>query len=171
MSVTGSNLEDRILWMSANRSLVEISAALGGTLTPEEVGAKVVQLLHDRNWLSAAQRRQLLQDQLFELIQTYMNWARQGSIPSAKLIKELATELRNFMDNGNNANLADEMLAIQASHAEKMGRGMSLGFQMMLSVLRESGVELSDERAMEILKKVSAVAFAEVDRHVEKLEA
>ena len=168
MTVTNSSIEDKMLAYAASHSPAEISRLLGGVVTPEEVASRTVRLLHDRDWLSLAQKRQLAYIEMQEIVASFRDWARDGSKDAAEIVLRGTQQIMKFLDK-DQASLSEMQVTITAAYAARMGEAISLALDALLSLLRTKGLEISDEEMVEALKVVMPIAFNEIDKSVERL--
>lgn len=162
-----TTIDKRLLRYAAYKSPEEISELLNGVVSPVEVASRVMELLRSRDWLSTLQRKQLLMERVWTLMDTYEDYAFQGSIKSAELVLKAVRELRTMLADDKNA-LETSMFLINESHAEKMGQAVALSFEKLLSELTARDVGISRDDASEILEAVLAPALKEIDNNTDK---
>ena len=166
MSTELSVIDQRLLRYAAHKSPTESSEILNGTVTPAEVASRVQTLLRSRNWLTTLQRKQLLADRLYELLDAYWEWALQGSIKSTDVVFKSIKELRQLLEE-DRVSIDQAMTLITESHAERMGQAVALSFRRLLEILVERNVGVSDEDVEPILRQVLAPAMEEIDQGVQ----
>jgi len=157
-----TTIDKRLLRYAAYKSPEEISELLNGVVSPAEVASRVMELLRSRDWLSTLQRKQLLNERLWELTDVYWDYALQGSVKSAELVLKAVKEIRAMLEE-DKTNIEDAMMRITTEHGQQMGKAISASFELLLQELSERNIKIDDKDADEILLKVLKPAFTSIE--------
>lgn len=156
-------VNDTILRYGDSRSLEELSAMLGGILSPAEVGAHAQKLLSSRNWLTAAQKDQAvtlkMQDLLTELEDLGNGGLDRDKILGLRLraLKEIGARL----DRRRAATEVD-LNTYDANVGRVIGRVVDQTLSYMKGALREKvDPDLWDSLVIEAMRD----ARAEIAKH------
>lgn len=157
-----TTIDKRLLRYAAYKSPEEISELLNGVVSPVEVASRVMELLRSRDWLSTLQKKQLLTDRLWELTDTYWDYASQGSIKSAEIVLKSLKEVRSVLDE-DRINIEEAMTRITTEHGQQMGKAIAASFEMLLKELESRDIKIDAKDADEILLKVLKPAFTSIE--------
>jgi hypothetical protein len=150
----GSGQIDRLLLQGAasGRSAKELSALTNGVVKPEEARLRVSALLEERDWLSQAQRKKLLledlhvlKDELFDRINRY------ASTDAVSPLVGVLKEIGNRLDKGDAATEID-LNRLYENQGVLMGRVVDQALSYMKGALRQQvDADLWDELVKEAL--------------------
>lgn len=152
-----SAIDQKIMRLATHRSPAEISEALNGVVTPEEVRNRLQTLTQDRNWLSLLQRQWLILENLSELTYTYNKYALDGHIKSADLVLRGLSEMRKMVE-GMQTSLEGKMAEITDAQAIKMGNAITQALTVVIL-----GLGADNKRANELMLEAMPVAMKEIE--------
>lgn len=157
-----SEVERKILRMSASHSPEEISRALGGTVSPARVAALTQTLLKQKNWLSSAQEDLQISWELRDVLDQMRNGfqdldALKAQVTVLKLIGErLERRTRATQDDLN---------VLYANQGRIMAQAFDLALSYMKGALRD---DIDPEKWDEAQREGLYHAQAELMKHQAK---
>ncbi|MFF2388887.1 hypothetical protein [Agromyces sp. NPDC058104] len=129
---------DRMLLRGASsgKSPTELSSIVGNTLTPAAAAARVLEILDSRDWLSQAQRKLLLIDDLMDLKDRLMKIAESGNtLDAATPLRQVLQTILKVLET-DKVDIARAMREINRSQARLMLEAIMLMYERV-------GLELS----------------------------
>lgn len=127
-------IDEKILQYAGSHSPEEISALLGGVVSPAKVAAHTQTLLKSRDWLTQAQEEQLLYLRLQKALTTLEN--RYMDNDNARILLSYFKEVRAALSSRSGANEVN-LNALYANQGRLMGRVVDMALSYMKGALRE----------------------------------
>jgi len=150
-------LDDKILKLAPRMSPMEISSEINGVLSPSQVAARVKELLESRDWLSVLEKKKILNDRIWAMMDVYERFALDGNLKSADVFLRAAKELRQMLAEDSNA-VDDQITRVTSAYAEAMAKAIGAALQMLMKRVR-----VPEEKALAILDEVIPVAVKELE--------
>lgn len=136
---------DRILLRgaAAHKSPTEIAKLTNGVLKPAEVAVRVQEILDDRDWLSEAQTKALLVDDLMQLKDVLVEKAVTfKNLDAAKPLISVLTQLDRTL-TAEKFDLNKAMNEISRAHAFLLLQAMDLAFEKLCLDIERAHPEIS----------------------------
>jgi hypothetical protein len=145
---------------AARKSLEEISAAIGGVLSPAECGHRINQILESRDWLSVLdQKRLILEDaaMMLEKLRKQMTDTEYVSKDDANTFRQALTSMLDMIDNVTAKDEA-QMMRITEVHARLMAQAIRLGYERALFELQKNA-NIDEQQAYAALEAAIPIVF------------
>ena len=159
---------DRILLRGAkaHKSLKEISALTNGVIKPAEAGVRILEILDSRDWLSEAQKKMLLLDDMFELKDQLREQAIEFKNKDAvKPLISLLAQIDKTMA-AEKFDLAKAMSEISRAHAALMLSAISLALERSFLELEKRYPDVKKSELTEIFQLAMPAVVREVESRV-----
>lgn len=154
-----NKVDDKLLQLADSHSAEEISALLGGVLSPKTVASHTKKLLKSKNWLTRAEESQLLLHRLrkvlIELEGKFLD--NDNATQRLRYIKEIGARY-----DARDAATQVDLDVLYGNQAIIMGQAIELALQKALTSLRESYPDLLEGDIRQALRLALPVAAAEI---------
>jgi hypothetical protein len=161
-SAPGLGPIDKALLQGAaqRKSLEEISALVGGVLSPAECGYRINQILESRDWLSVLdQKRLILEDaaMMLDKLRKQMDQTEWVTKDDANTFRQALKDMLEMIDNVTAKDEA-QMMRITEAHARVMAQAIRLGYERTLFELQKR-FDIDEQTAYEALERSVPVMF------------
>ena len=159
---------DRVLLRGAasGKSANELSALTNGVIKPAESAARVIAILDSRDWLSQAQARMLLIDEMMQLKDELSERVHDfKSRDDVKPLISIFTLLEKAMA-AEKLDLAKAMSEISRAHAALMLQGISLALERSFLELEKRYPEIRKVELMEVFHAAMPDVIRELESRV-----
>ncbi len=159
---------DRILLAGAasKRSGNELSAMTNGVLSPAACQQRVIEILDSRSWLTVAQEKMLLVDQMHQLKDSLMERAVQfKSVEAAKPLIAILTLLDKTLAT-EKIDLAKAMAEINRAHSQIMLAGISVTLDRAFMELEKRYPQFEEAELLEVFNLSMPAAVHEIEARV-----
>lgn len=161
-SAPGLGPIDKALLQEAakRKSLEEISAAIGGVLSPAECGTRINQILESRDWLSVLdQKRLILEDaaMMLDRLRAQMEQTEWVTKDDANAFRTALKDMLEMIDNVTSKDEA-QMMRIVDAHARVMAQAIRLGYERALFELQKT-FDIDERAAYEALEASMPIVF------------
>jgi hypothetical protein len=159
---------DRILLRGASsgKSPEELSALTNGIVKPANAAGRVLAILESRDWLSQAQRKMLLIDDLMALKDVLYSkavGARDGE--SAKPLVSVLTTIMKMLD-ADKLDIAQAMSQINRAHAQIMLQAISLALERSFLELEKAHPEIEKAELVSVFQSAMPAVVLEIESRV-----
>jgi hypothetical protein len=158
---------DRILLRGAasNKSPRELAVLSGGQVTPEEAITRVLDILDSRDWLSVAQAKMLLVDQMHELKDALMERAIEfKSVAAAIPLVAILTLIEKTI-SAEKLDLSKAMNEISRAHGYLMLQAINVTLERTFLALEKRYPQIEKAELMEVFEQIMPHVVAEIERH------
>jgi hypothetical protein len=151
---------------AAHKSMAEISDIVNGILTPQEAGARILEILDSRDWLSQAQERMLLVDDMMnvkdKLTRDYIDKNMRDEV---KPLISILTLLEKTL-SAEKFDIEKAIKEISRAQSQLMLAAISLALERTLFELEKRYPDIPRGEVMEIFEMSMPAAVLEIEGHV-----
>lgn len=159
---------DRILLRGAasHKSPRELSEMTNGTISPEDAAQRVLEVLDSRDWLSVAQAKMLLVDQMHELKDALMEKAIRYQSVAAAIPLVSVLQLIEKTIAAEKLDLNKAMAEISQAHARLMLQGISIALERSFLELEKRYPDIEKTELLEVFQMAMPDVVREIESHV-----
>ena len=151
---------------SDKRSPRELSAAVGGQLSPERARMRLEELLDDSDYLTYVRERRLLILNMRELLDTTAKDALKGNDSNARrMYLDTLKAIADRLDK-TQINLDDVSEKIEEAHGRFWFASLAAGMQAISVEFERRGVTLPKEEMFEVIAIGSEAGLAELGHNI-----
>lgn len=141
-------IDEKILQLAGNHSPEEISAALGGTVSPAKVASHLQVLLKQKDWLTVQQQEQLLMHRLQRILAQLED--QYLTLDSAKVILQYLKAIGDRWDKRAAATQIN-LESLYGNQARLMAQAIQLAFERALFELQKLHPEVDESEVRLVL--------------------
>jgi len=145
----------------------EISKAIGGIFTPEQVANRVKDLLAGRDWLTTMEQEQLVVEQLGQMVQGLRARSLQSDTKAIEASMKMLKMKLDYLQK-NRVDVHEAARIITEGHARLFLEGIYAVFNKMVDELERRNPATDAGQMHEVLTVVMPMAIESVESHMER---
>lgn len=151
---------------SSHKSPNELSALTNGVIKPAQAAARVLEILDSRDWLTQAQKRALLIDDLMALKDSlYEKAVKFGSLDAAKPLVTVLTQIDKTLA-ADKLDVAAALTQINRAQGHMMLEGIEAAFGLAMDELAKRYPQVDRSELSEVLVAALPEAVKAVEARV-----